>query len=622
MKKLLTALFFAATLGGTNAEAAKTYFSENFEKDISGTWTMIDGDKLTLDPNIAQVLNQTTISWERFQISATNSVALSCSYHSPAGTSDDWLISPEITVEDKTMLEWSATSIHPSLPADYEVLVSTGGTNVEDFVKVATITAEETSFTRRSVDLGKLGYTNKKIRVAFRNNSTQKYYLLLDDVLVSAPDDHEVSLIFTSINDAPKLNEDVIISPYIRTRSYLPLNSVDVTYEVDGEAPVTNTVDMSAVTFNAYKGFNLGTKWTAAKLGNRSIKVTLSNVNGNNATEGTTEDNSITYQSYVWDNTNITAVHPLIESFTSATCAPCASLNATFNPFLKSNSENLAYIKYQMDWPGNGDKYYNEDGGMRKDYYGVESVPDRYANGFSFSSEDMTTDGVNSLKSDPGLFNIINPVVTFDGKKVNVKAEIEPVGDMTGANIRYHVAIVEKKTTGNVSTNGETEFFNVMQKMLPNGNGTAVTALAKGAKQSIDLSYTFDAATSHVEEYDDLAVIVFVQNVYSGRIIQSAWAVQSTSSVEGNNDGNGIVALYPNPATDLVKVQYALAQDQEVSIEIVDVAGATVANVNKGMLSAGYYTEGLDINNLSSGKYFVRMNIGGKLFTDVITISK
>ena len=193
---------------------------------------------------------------------------------------------------------------------------------------------------------------------------------------------------------------------------------------------------------------------------------------------------------------------------------------------------------------------------------------------------------------------------------------------MTGANIRCHVAIVEKKTTGNASTNGETEFFNVMQKMLPNGNGTPVTAVAKGEKQEIDLSYTFDDATSHVEEYDDLAAIVFVQNVTSGRIIQSAWAVQSTASVDGNNDGNGIVALYPNPAKDLVKVQFALTQDQEVTIEIVDVAGATVANVNKGMLSAGYYTEGLDINNLSSGKYFVRMNIGGRMFTDVITVSK
>lgn len=621
MKKLLTALFFAATLGGTNAEAAKKYFTEDFSKDISATWTIIDGDKLNLSPAAAaELFGQTEvfpISWFRYQ-----GTMQSLSMHEPAGAADDWLISPEFQIDDKAMLEWTASSEYSSYKGGYEVLVSTGSIDPKDFVKVYANEAEGTATTSRSVDLAKLGYVNKKIRVAFRNNSSQKLFLVIDNVAVTGPDDQEVSLLFTSINDAPKMNESVTIMPYIRTRSYVPIKSVDVTYEVDGEAPVTNTVDMSAVNFNAYSRFDLATKWTPAKLGNRTIKVTLSNINGNNAPEGSTTDNSAQYQSIVWDNTNSNALHPLVESFTSATCAPCASLNATFNPFLKSNSENLAYIKYQMDWPGNGDKYYNEDGGMRKDYYGVSSVPAPYANGFDFNQEDMTTAGVNSLKSDPGFYNINNPVVTFDGKNVNVKAEIEAVGDITGANIRYHVAIVEKKTTGNASTNNEKEFFNVMQKMLPNGNGTAVTALTKGAKQSIDLSYTFDAATSHVEEYDDLAAIVFVQNVYSGRIIQSAWAVQSTSSVDGNNDGNGIVALYPNPATDLVKVQYALAQDQEVSIEIVDVAGATVANVNKGMLSAGYYTEGLDINNLSSGKYFVRMNIGGKLFTDVITISK
>ena len=77
----------------------------------------------------------------------------------------------------------------------------------------------------------------------------------------------------------------------------------------------------------------------------------------------------------------------LIEEFTSSTCAPCASFNSTFDPFIASinvnnQSSNFNIIKYQMNWPSPGnDASYNAHGNVRRGYYGVSGIPDHYTNG-------------------------------------------------------------------------------------------------------------------------------------------------------------------------------------------------------------------------------------------------
>ena len=78
------------------------------------------------------------------------------------------------------------------------------------------------------------------------------------------------------------------------------------------------------------------------------------------------------------------------------------------------------------------------------------------------------------------------------------------------AGLKAHIVVVEKVTVGNVSTNGETEFYNVMMTMLPGSSGTTLGALSVGS--SVDISETFDMSTTNMEEPTDLRVIVFVQD--------------------------------------------------------------------------------------------------------------
>ena len=98
-------------------------------------------------------------------------------------------------------------------------------------------------------------------------------------------------------------------------------------------------------------------------------------------------------------------------------------------------------------------------------------------------------------------------------------------------------AILENTTHNNIGINEQTEFHHVMKKMVPNHNGTPLEPMAAGDVVILNLSYTFNGdyndstsrdnqvnhAIEHtVEQFDDLSVVVFVQDNETQMVHQSA----------------------------------------------------------------------------------------------------
>ncbi len=89
--------------------------------------------------------------------------------------------------------------------------------------------------------------------------------------------------------------------------------------------------------------------------------------------------------------------------------------------------------------------------------------------------------------------------------------------------LRMYVAVFEKETTGNVGTNGETSFENVMMKMVPDASGIDIDL---SAMDVFEITQSVDLAGTNVEEWDDLGVVVFLQNYGTKEIHQSAYALE------------------------------------------------------------------------------------------------
>ena len=112
-----------------------------------------------------------------------NCAAFSTSWYVPSGTADDWLVLPPVAATAGTRLSWRAVTYDPDFRDGYEVRLSTGGSNPSDFTAVLlTVGQEEATWTPHELSLA--AYAGQTVRIAFRNNSNDKFLLLLDDLLI------------------------------------------------------------------------------------------------------------------------------------------------------------------------------------------------------------------------------------------------------------------------------------------------------------------------------------------------------------------------------------------------------------------------------------------------------
>ena len=270
MKKLL---FLASILifGIANAQV----FSENWDGDGPGIagWTVIDGDGLTP----AEPVNFITAGWATADRGGPppnyggpdgDFAAASTSWYDPVGTSNDWLISPVISVPDdgeEYFVKWDAKAQDALYPDGYNLMLSTtAGNTLEDFtVTLFSTAAENAEWITRIASLE--DYAGEDITLAWVNNSTDQFVLLIDNI--------SVELINVELPDCPTLeaplNEAVDVdNTGIVTLSWIPAETGgDVTsYSV---YVGTSTIDMGLVAsttenFMDITGFASGTTyyWT------------------------------------------------------------------------------------------------------------------------------------------------------------------------------------------------------------------------------------------------------------------------------------------------------------------------------------------------------------------------
>ena len=211
---------------------------------------------------------------------------------------------------------------------------------------------------------------------------------------------------------------------------------------------------------------------------------------------------------------------PMIEHFSSSTCGPCVSVNYAMNQLTAANPGKYTYVKYQMNWPSSGDAYYTEEGGVRRDYYGVNAVPWLY---FDADNINNTTQSIFDEYYAHPAFADVRGAFNIEGNTINITADFMSYAQMN--NVRAFVVVNEKETTGNVGTNGETSFHHVMMKMLDGANGNTISINA-GEYQRLEFSY--DLSSTNVEDMNDLEVALWLQDFNTKKVYNSRFAYEYT----------------------------------------------------------------------------------------------
>ncbi|WP_139423474.1 T9SS-dependent choice-of-anchor J family protein [Chryseobacterium mulctrae] len=212
MKKIL---LLSALLGLGLLNAQSTLFQENWDGQGPGigSWTLYNVDGLTpIDPfdanndglpalvtnawnvlSLTQIQNSgpnlATYTYPAGATGMAGNVAVANSWYDPAGTANDWLVSPQINIPAGATgvnLTWSATSMGAAAYLEnYKVYISTTGNQVANFTTILkTVTNESVTGTYHTVNLN--SYVGQNVYIAFRDDSNDEYIMLLDNIKVTS----------------------------------------------------------------------------------------------------------------------------------------------------------------------------------------------------------------------------------------------------------------------------------------------------------------------------------------------------------------------------------------------------------------------------------------------------
>jgi hypothetical protein len=591
MKKLLLLLLLSSSM------FSQTIYEENFTAAQALTasgWTIFSQDT---DTGVAT-------NWVRTTEGSNGLMASFSWYNNVVYTPNNYAFSPAINLTTYTgpiKLSYKHSAPNPAWDLEsYTLYVTTSPTVAAATTALHAQTTLDgiNSLTEITFDLS--SYAGQTIYLCFRHhNVSDQYYLYIDDIKVEKVLPNNVALQSVTVQPIVAAGNQTFTGT-VKNIGTNNVTSYTVTWQSNGGALQTYNVTGVNITPGSTHNFTHNIPLNAVS-GLYNLVFNVPTVNG--VSDPDTTNNSLSRTTQVASGS--TAFRPLIEKFTSSTCSPCASYNSsTFNPYYTAQNQNFNYIAYQMNWPGTGDPYYTAEGGVRRDYYGVNAITSLWIDGAEYSTSNAQaalTTHVNTEATKPAYFGLTANRNLTGGNAV-VNYNITPY--ITGSYV-LHAAVIEKLTTNNVATNGETSFKHVMMKMVPNASGTTITCTA-GTPISGQISASI--ASTFIEQASDLEVIVFIQNPTTKEILQSFTA---TNALSLEDNAIAKVKLYPNPASN--SIQFANVQD--ATIIITDVTGKVV------LQSAGVDENSIiNVSHLNSGIYLV--NIKNELMNETVKFVK
>ena len=233
----------------------------------------------------------------------------------------------------------------------------------------------------------------------------------------------------------------------------------------------------------------------------------------------------------------------LHEMFTGSNCGPCFEADANLMNALEARPDRFTLLSYQVG----SDPYMSNEGVRRRLYYlpGESSyaIPYLHVDGHQHLHPTL---GNNELGYTTELFDEfavppsnIELAVSHSlvGQTVSFQITLHALDDIPSEDLLLHAAIIEGVTYNNVGINDQTEFHHVMKKMVPDHHGTPVGPFLKSEGLELELSWTFEGdyvtgtgptnmvnhSIEHtVEEFEDLSVIVWIQDNQTWEVHQSA----------------------------------------------------------------------------------------------------
>jgi len=221
----------------------------------------------------------------------------------------------------------------------------------------------------------------------------------------------------------------------------------------------------------------------------------------------------------------------LIEDFSNVSCGPCVASNQILKSLKKTyDKSKLLILKYATNFPSPNDPMHlasSGDAKTRMSFYNILFTPTIYVNGVD---KPIASDS-NSIKEkiDSNLLKSAKLKIDSDYSlkndsiKVNVTVKVLDDSDLNFSKLNVFVAIQESKIEYATppGSNGETEFEDVLRKLLPGHNGYSISSL----KDNNEIQFNWGTKIESIWNRDRIEVIAFIQDANTGVIYQASSSV-------------------------------------------------------------------------------------------------
>ena len=598
--------------------------------------TLIDVDGQTPHPNVAEFPDAWNVANPAFG-NGTN-VAVSNSWYSPAGTADDWMITPGIEITNpNTVVSWDAKAQDPSFPDGYEVRVSTTGMDITDFTDVIFSTdAEVTDFTTRSASLG--DYVGETIHIAWRNNSTDQFLLLVDNIRVEAIQALAVSANELTTYRYQEILEEVDITTRITNDGAETINTLKVTW-TDGVSTHTDSLTDLDLDNGESIDYTHSTPFMPSEAITYNIEVTISNPNGE-----ADDDSDNTVEGAISALSVIPVKRVVLEEGTGSWCGWCPRGHVAMEDLTLAHPETFIGIAVHNGDPMAFSEY--------DDNIGLSGYPscnvDRVLLDVSVSTADFEDfhDQLVGRVSPAG----VDVEAAYDPNtgEVAIEATAGFRTQIDDLDMLMNVVILEDSVQGSGSGYNQVNYYSfqvnniplvgagldwqaapdpvpasemyynhVARALIGGYNGENVFPASVEADQEVTQSYTYSVPASYNPEH--MYAVAMLMDAETGAILNAGKAKFDLLSGTKADLVSEKLDVFPNPATDAVTIALDLDGATDVNLSVFNAMGQTVATRYLGNLS-GAVTVPYNVADLPAGTYTFRLNLGEKVAVKQVVV--
>lgn len=642
MKKLL--LSVAAFLGAYPMMAQPVIYSQDFEAltapNMPAGWIMTNVDGLTPATNV----NWCTGAWvTRADFAdANNMVAASTSWYTPAGVSNDWMATQTISIPAGTgyFLKWRSMAQDPSFPDGYRVYVTTAtGGAPADFTggsgtQVFTTNADATAWGWHQVNLD--AYAGQTIRIGFQNNSNDMFVLMVDDVQVVQLSPNDASTASITTNQYVVGPSNVSLTGQIYNAGSSAITAVTLKWS-DGTNTFTQNLTGLNIAAGASYNYTHNQQLSVAAGTNYNISVWTELAGDPN----TSNDTAYTT---IYGLNFMPTKRVVGEEGTGTWCGWCPR-GAVFMDQMATN--------YPNTWVGvavhNGDPmtvtaYDTEIGNLISGY--PSGVLDREV--LDVDPSDFPAEyPAQAAKVAPANISVSSSI-NLTTRAMTVTVTANWAGTFSNVDFRLAGIVIEDNVTGTSSGYNQTNYYSSQSQNIaltgaghnwqtePNPVpaasmeydhvGRALLGGFAGQAGSVPTSVTAGGNTSYTFNYtlptgyneNNIKVAGLLIDNATGVILNAAESqlVLGVEEAAANFD----FSVWPNPANDIVSIKLDMVEAGEVTMDIVNIAGALVSSNNYGSLT-GENTFVLNGSTLESGIYFVNVKVGGQVLSKKLVIT-